>query len=419
MNGDWYWQALCVVTGLACGLLIGIERGFDLRALEAGTRVAGVRTFTLVGLVAGVAGLVARLGQGFAAGAIAAGAAAVLAIGYANRPGLSKRPDATTPMAALATLALSFMAGFGEPGFAIAGATIVTLLLALKSELHGLLEKLDEDDVKALARYAVIAGAVLPFLPNGAYGPLGAWNPQKLWLVVVLVTGFSFLGYVANRIFGERHGTIATALIGGAYSSTAVTQSLAQRLGSEKKGGAENAGIALATGMMYLRIPLLIGILSTRVLLPICLILLPAIVTAWAAGLWLYRKAPKCDAPSPPGNPIALLPAFGFVAFVAFAAVAAKWAAGRYGEQGIAILLLIVGSSDVDTAIITLGGLQPEAISTLLAAIAIAGTIIINMAVKIGITLAYAGRKGVPAVIAMTASVVALAASIGFAWLRL
>ena len=419
MNGDWYWQALCVVTGLACGLLIGIERGFDLRALEAGTRVAGVRTFTLVGLVAGVAGLVARLGQGFAAGAIAAGAAAVLAIGYANRPGLSKRPDATTPMAALATLALSFMAGFGEPGFAIAGATIVTLLLALKSELHGLLEKLDEDDVKALARYAVIAGAVLPFLPNGAYGPLGAWNPQKLWLVVVLVTGFSFLGYVANRIFGERHGTIATALIGGAYSSTAVTQSLAQRLGSEKKGGAENAGIALATGMMYLRIPLLIGILSTRVLLPICLILLPAIVTAWAAGLWLYRKAPKCDAPSPPGNPIALLPAFGFVAFVAFAAVAAKWAAGRYGEQGIAILLLIVGSSDVDTAIITLGGLQPEAISTLLAAIAIAGTIIINMAVKIGITLAYAGRRGVPAVIAMTASVVALAASIGFAWLQL
>ena len=118
------------------------------------------------------------------------------------------------------------MAGFGEPGFAIAGATIVTLILALKGELHGFLDKLDEDDVKALARYAVIAGAVLPFLPNGHYGPLGAWNPQRLWLVVVLVTGFSFLGYVANRIFGERHGTIATALIGGAYSSTAVTQSL-------------------------------------------------------------------------------------------------------------------------------------------------------------------------------------------------
>ena len=71
-------------------------------------------------------------------------------------------------------------------------------------------------------------------------------EPAKLWWVVILVTGFSFAGYVANRIFGERHGTIATALIGGAYSSTAVTQSLAQRLGATA-GGAEEAGIALAT----------------------------------------------------------------------------------------------------------------------------------------------------------------------------
>ena len=105
--------------------------------------------------------------------------------------------------------------------------------------------------------------------------------------------------------------------------------------------------------------------------------------------------------------------------FVAFAAVAAKWAAGRFGEQGIAVLLLIVGSTDVDTAIITLGNLQPAAISPLLAAIAIAGTVIANMAVKIGITLVYAGRKGVPAAIAMGASVVALGASITVAWTQL
>ena len=414
----WYWQALCVATALACGLLIGIERGFDLRGLQAGTRVAGVRTFTLFGLVSGVAGLVGRFGQSFAAGALVAGTVAVIAIGYAHRPGLGQKPDATTPMAAVATVGLGFLAGLGEPGFAIAGATIVTLLLALKAELHGFLDKLDHDDVKALARYAVIAGAVLPFLPNGPYGPLGAWNPQKLWLVVVLVTGFSFLGYVANRIFGERHGTIATALIGGAYSSTAVTQSLAQRLGSEGKGGAENAGIALATAVMYLRVLLLIGLLSTRVLPAFALILLPAIVIAWGAGFWLYRKAPKCDAPSPPGNPIALFPAFGFVVFVAFAAVAAKWAAGRFGEQGIAVLLLIVGSTDVDTAIITLGGLSPAAISPLLAAIAIAGTIIVNMVVKMGITLVYAGKRGLPAIAGMGASVVALVVTIALAWTR-
>jgi uncharacterized membrane protein (DUF4010 family) len=164
---------------------------------------------------------------------------------------------------------------------------------------------------------------------------------------------------------------------------------------------------------------LLIGVLATRVLVPFALIILPATLVAWAAGLWLYRKAPRCDAPTPPGNPIALLPAFGFVAFVAFAAVAARWAEGRFGEQGIAALLLAVGSTDVDTAIITLGGLRPDAISPLLAAIAIAGTIIANMAVKIGITLVYARGKGVSAAIAMSASVVALGASIAVAWTQL
>jgi uncharacterized membrane protein (DUF4010 family) len=163
----------------------------------------------------------------------------------------------------------------------------------------------------------------------------------------------------------------------------------------------------------------LIGVLSTRVFVPFALIILPAVAVSWAAGFWLYRKAPKSDAPAPPGNPIALLPALGFVTFVAAAAVAAKWAAGRFGEQGIAVLLLIVGSTDVDTAIVTLGNLSPTAISALLAAIAVAGTIIVNMAVKIGITLVYAGRKGVPAAIAMGMSVVALAVSIAVALTRL
>jgi uncharacterized membrane protein (DUF4010 family) len=220
-------------------------------------------------------------------------------------------------------------------------------------------------------------------------------------------------------MFGERHGTIATALIGGAYSSTAVTQSLAQRLGSEGKGGAENAGIALATAVMYLRVPLLMAFFATRALPAIALLLLPAIVVAWAAGFWLYRQAPKSDAPTAPGNPIAVLPALGFAAFVAAAAVVAAWAEGRFGQSGIAVLLLIVGSMSVDTAIITLGGLAGGAITPLLAAIAIAGTIIVNMAVKIGITLVYAGRKGLPAALAMSASIIVLAGSIALAWMRL
>jgi uncharacterized membrane protein (DUF4010 family) len=414
---DWAHQALWVGTALAAGLLIGIERGWKLKEQKPGSRVAGVRTFTIIGLSSGIAGLLGALGNAVVAAAIAVGLAATMVIAYSNE--LRSHHDSTSAVAALGTVAIGFLAGNGSPGLAIACAAIGVALLALRQELHGLVERLDADDVKALARYAVIAGAVLPFLPSGHYGPLGAWNPQKLWLVVVLVTGFSFVGYIANRIFGERHGTIATALIGGAYSSTAVTQSLSVRLGREAQAGAEPAGIAFATAVMYLRIPILVGILSTRVLPAILVLVIPAAVVAWGAGFWLYRKAPKADAPIPPGNPIAILPALGFVAFVAIAAIAAKWAQGSFGQSGIAVLLLIIGSMDVDVAIVTLGGLPPDAITPLLAAMAISGTVIANMAVKIGITFAYAGRKGMSAAIAMGASVVVLLAMIGLAWTRL
>ena len=414
---DWLHQALGVATALAAGLLIGIERGWKLKAQKPGTRVAGVRTFSMLGLAGGIAGLIGTLGHPLVAAVLAAAAAAIMVTAYAGQ--LRHHHDSTSAIAALVTLAIGFLAGSGSAGLAIACAAVSVALLALRTELHGFVDRLEEGDVKALARYAVIAGAILPFLPNGHYGPYGAWNPQRLWLVVVLVTGFSFLGYVANRLFGERRGTIATALIGGAYSSTAVTQSLAQRLGSEERGGAEAAGIALASAVMYLRITLLVGILATRVLFDFVVLILPALLVGAAAGYWLYRKAPSHDGPAPPGNPIAILPALGFLAFVAIAAVAARWAEGRFGEGGIAGLLLITGSMDVDTAVITLGGLNPRAIGPSLAALALAGTVLANMTVKLGITLVYARSKGISAALALGASMVVLAITIAIAWTRL
>ncbi|MEO7256900.1 MAG: DUF4010 domain-containing protein [Sphingomicrobium sp.] len=408
---------MAVATALAGGLLIGIERGWKLKDQKPGTRVAGVRTFSMLGLGGGIAGLVGELGHPLVAAVLAAAAATIMVTAYSHE--LKRAHDSTSAIAALVTLAIGFLAGSGSPGLAIACAAVSVALLALRTELHGFVGRLEADDVKALARYAVIAGAVLPFLPNGRYGPYGAWNPQKLWLVVVLVTGFSFLGYVANRIFGARRGTIATALIGGAYSSTAVTQSLAQRLGSEEAGGAEPAGIALASAVMYLRVILLVAILATRVLVDFVVLIVPALLVGAAAGYWLYRKAPSHDGPAPPGNPIAILPAFGFLAFVAIAAVAARWAEGRFGEGGIAGLILITGTMDVDTAIITLGGLNPQAIGPALAALALAATVLANMTVKLGITLAYARSKGVSAAVALGASMAVLAVTIALAWMRL
>ncbi len=412
----WAQDALRAGTGLAIGALVGLERGFKLRDQREGHRVAGVRTFTLIGLAAGISGLLSPT-QPLVAAVIVAAMLGYLAIAYTPR--LKAKGDATSPIAAAATIAAAFLGGAGWIGIARAAGAISVLRLALKEDLHDFVDRLAEEDVKALARFAVIALAVLPFLPDEPFGPYGAWNAAKLWWVVILVTGFSFAGYIANRVFGARHGTIATAVIGGAYSSTAVTQSLAQRLGSAERGGAEPAGIALASAVMYLRVLVLVAVLANRIFLDFVLIITPALVVGAAAGWWLYRTAPHHDGPAPPGNPIALVPALTFLLFLAGAAVAARWAQGQFGQEGIAVLLLIMGSLDVAGAIVTAGGLPPAAISAPLAAVALGGTILANMTVKLGITLAYARSHGVSAVLALGASMLALGVSIAIGWMRL
>ena len=279
-------------------------------------------------------------------------------------------------------------------------------LLALRQELHGFVERLDADDVKALARYAVIAGAVLPFLPSGHYGPLGAWNPQRLWLVVVLVTGFSFLGYVANRIFGERHGTIATALIGGAYSSTAVTQSLAQRLGSEEPGRRRARGNRACNRG---HVPARAGAdrrCSRRARCPRSrIMLLPArrrrlgrglLALPHGAEIAMRQPRPAIRSRSCPRSALSL---------------SSPWPRSpRPGPRAVRPERHRRAAADRRQhgrryrhhhARRTAAG----AISPLLAAIAIGGTIIVNMAVKIGITLVYARGKGLSAALAMAASV--------------
>lgn len=408
-----------MAASVAIGLLVGIERGWRYRSRAEGQRIAGVRTFTLLGLVGGLAGLASSREAQAVAAVILAAAAALLALAHLHSIRESGTTDSTSAVAALVVLALSYFAGSGLSGPALAGGALVTLVLAVRNQVHGVLDRLDEEDVRALARFSVIALAVLPFLPEGPIGPYDAWNPRLLWWVVILVTGFSFLGYVANRLFGARHGTIATALIGGAYSSTAVTQSLAQRLGSGAGGGSETAGIALASAVMYGRVMLLVALIAPRLLMPFLMLVVPAFLVAWVAGFWLLRGKQNVDGPVEPGNPIALIPALGFLLFVALAAVGARWAETQFGQEGIAGLLLIMGTMDVDAAIVTAGGLGPKVIAADLAALALAGTILANMAVKLGVTLVYAKSKGRRAALALAASMAMLLMMLIWGWLRL
>lgn len=284
--------ALQLGAAFAAGLMLGIQRGWQQREAPDGARVAGVRTFALLGGAGGLAALLGRLLHPSVSAVLASALIVPLIIGYARQ---QQERSVTNLVAAVIAVALGLLACAGQPALAVAAAAVATALLAARERLHGLLERLDSQDVQAFARYAVIVAAVLPFLPDRQFGPYGAWNPLQLWLVVVLVTGFSFAGYIANRIVGQRKGTLATALIGGAYSSTAVTASLSRRLGAGE-AGPYAAGIALASSVMYLRVILLLALLSPSALPSFLLLVGPAALTGALAAWWLWRRAPVADA---------------------------------------------------------------------------------------------------------------------------
>jgi uncharacterized membrane protein (DUF4010 family) len=410
LNGDVAYRNLAVA--LAAGLLVGVERGWRQRDEMPGSRVAGVRTFALLGLLGGISGLLLSHLHPIIPAVILAGAVATLVMAQKHSISGPNDVSATNQIVALLTLCFGLLSTMGRPALAMAAAAVTTLVLALRTELHGLMVKLDEADVKALARFAIIAGAILPFVPNAQFGPYDAWNPQKLWMVVVLVTGFSFAGYVANRIFGERHGTLATAMIGGAYSSTAVTTVLSHRL-HEGTGAHKmlSAGIALATAVTFIRVLILTGILAPFAFSATLIVVGPATLVAIGAGLLLLRQRPQPvgNAVAPPSNPIDIVPALGFLILVAVMAVAARWAGETFGSWGKSAIIVAAGGFDVDAAIITVGGLRPGELSNDIAGLLLSLAVFINMLVKIGIIALYAGLvKGRLAITSLAASAGAL-----------
>ena len=172
---------------------------------------------------------------------------------------------------------------------------------------------------------------------------------------------------------------------------------------------------------MYVRVIILVAVLTPSTLPSFVSIVGPAALVGFAAAAWLWKRSPAEDAggSKPPGNPIELLPAFGFVAIVAAAAVLTRWAQAGFGQSGIALSLFITGSFDVDASIVTLSQLPVEAVARTVAAIALAGTIVANMALKIAVTLANARGRGASAAAALFASTLVLGGGIALAALRM
>lgn len=401
-----------IALALALGLLIGVQRGWTLRHEPAGSRFAGIRTFGLLGLAGGVAGALRPIEPGVAIILMAAAAMLVL-MGYAQAAWRGGPISGTASLAGLLTLGCGFLATTREERLATIIAVVMTLVLALRSQLHGWIRRLSEVEVSAIARFALISLAILPLLPDRPYGPYDAWNPRQLWMVVVLVSGFSFAGYMASKRLGASRGTLATAAAGAMVSSTAVAAALATRL----RDGTENApiliaGITTASVVMLVRVLVLVGVLAPFALPALALLVAPAAVVSALATAWQLRAAALLPSSSsrevPVRNPFNLAPALGLMALVMVLSLASRWVLGRFGDAGLATVLALSGMVDVDSAIITMGGLPKGVLDGRTAGLVLAAPVMLNTLVKAGATISLAGRhRGRSAALALIASVAA------------
>ncbi|WP_255245733.1 MgtC/SapB family protein [Sphingobium sp. D43FB] len=402
-----------LAASLAVGILIGIERGWRQRDASDGGRVSGLRTFGLLGLIGGVAGYLPEM----LAAVVGLAVLSSLVLGYRSELARQGSLSVTTTLVGIITFALGFVAAKGMVGEALATAAVTTLILTLRGKAHAMLKGMTQQEVESIARFALVALVILPLLPDANIGPWGAWNPRKIWMVVVVVLGLSFAGYVATRRLGPEKGIMITALCGSLVSSTAVTVAYARRL--RQQDGPEAplvAGIALASLVMFVRVQILSIALVPYSSRSLALAMVPAFIVGGLTTLLALRaRGSEAHAGEVKlGNPLDFGPALLLAGLVAVMAIPARWALDRFGDQGIVVVLGLTGMWDVDAAVLTLAGMPKNVLDGATAGLVLAVPVLANTAFKAVLALGIAGprRQGWKAAGPLFASVLASGAGI-------
>jgi uncharacterized membrane protein (DUF4010 family) len=397
------------------GMAVGLERQWSGKAEGPGARFAGLRTFTLLGLVGGLSGWLWNAGMTGPAMILLAGLGALVVVAYhaASRTDV----DGTTEVAAFVVLAAGVLAGTGHDRIASGVIALTLLLLVEKRQLHGLVSKLDLVEVRAGARFAVMAMVILPLLPEGPYGPLGGVRPRQLWALVLFFSGLSFVGYLARRAAGPSRGYALAGTLGGIVSSTSVTLTFS-RLSRSHAALARPlaAGVMGANLMLFPRV-----LIASLVLAPqVAAALWPAFIApAAVAGVLLATglRDRKHNATAPPDkNPLQIREALQMAAIFQVVLFGLAIVTARFGAQGLLGSAAILGLTDVDALTMSMSKAAASNSTTAgQAATAITLGIFVNTLVKLGLTLAI-GRGAYRRYAAVGLSLVA-AALAGGLWL--
>ena len=374
-----------LAVALLLGALTGLERGWATREQKSGERVAGMRTYALVGLLGGITALLSLKVTPWVlpASLLAVCVAAVMA--YRVRMLQMRDYSITGIIGILLTFCFGAVAVAVDIAVAATAAVITTIILDNKNEIHSALNRLQEHELDAALKLLLISVVMLPLLPNEGIGPGGMLNPYEIWWMVVLIASISFVGYFAMRVGGTEKGILFTSLFAGLASSTALTLHFS-RLARQTAQISPllSSGILIACGTMYLRIllycaminPALLGHLTLPLLIMTLVLYLPALL------IWRkHRNGTRVEQPALSSNPLdlksALLLGALLTVILLMASVLQQW----LGNAGIYVLATVSGITDVDAITLSLTRMSQTGLES---TTVIIGIIIASSVNKIG-----------------------------------
>lgn len=410
-------QALIVSASL--GSLIGLERQWKVQHDRPDVgNLMGLRTFTLWALFGTLSAYVTTtfvpLFYLVAFGSLMLMLILSFVFDSERRGGFGF----TTITAALLTFTIGSLVYWGQMKIAVILTICILILMESKSTIRDLTGRFTKEDVKTALQFAAMTGVILPLVPNQAYGLFDAFNPFSIWLMVVLVVGLGFVGYVAMRMLGANRGISVTGLIGGMVSSTATAWAFSRQSKAQSELSSSFAvAIIVAGTMMLVRVAVMLMIVNVQILPKLALpLLLMAIPGAYmGAKWWKQMSAQTSDAlESKIKNPLSLNIAVKFAAIYVVIVFITKATNFYFHESGLLVVSFLSGFTSVSAIVLSLAQMVAESqITSMLAAKGIILAILSAMIFKVAVGFTM-GSVEIRRPVAVTFGIVICLGILGF-----
>lgn len=390
-------------VALFIGALVGIEREKKKVEEDATTAFGGIRTFILFALAGAISAwlsLQLKTTWIFVAASLIIAALILVAYILQNRESNSAL-GLTSETAGVVVFLLGGTTLFGYKEIAVALAIATSAALAYKKPLHSLVGKIYEDDIYAGLTLLFATFIVLPVLPNKTIDPWQAINPYKMWLLVILISGLSLVGYVATRALGTKLGTSLTGLFGGLVSSTAVTLAFSKQSREvEKSSKLMNilaASLLIAWTVMFIRILIEVVVVNIK-LLPLLVVpmITMAVITAVCAFLyyrWSSGQSSKQTQNVPLQNPFSLVSALKFALLFGIVLLVVKYVQQNFASQGFYVVAALAGLTDVDAITLSMADYAKNGGDAKTAVTSITIAAVANTLVKCGFVFFFGQGK--------------------------